>query len=353
MKLETYISQLLFHHECVIVPNLGGFVGNYKSAYIQPLQHKFHAPSKQISFNKNLITNDGLLAHYVAEKETLSYEQACKEIEAFVFALKNTLKTNKTAQLENIGVFLLDNENKLHFEPDLSENYLLASYGLSSFQTLPIKRISNEEKITNDLKIVAQTSAKIVHINENNRRKWIAAAIIAIPLSFLAFWIPINYDLTGDINYAKLNPFVDDSNKAVYTERKEPTAFNEDDLLLLEDVLKNDTSKSTYFSFSWIKDEQPLVIELQKNNIAEPDTTYVASSKKNARFHIIAGCFSEKKNANKMVKQLKNKGFDAWIVGQRKGLWTVSYNSFTTKKQALDALVSAKSDNSKAWLLEM
>ncbi|MBW6483329.1 MAG: SPOR domain-containing protein [Vicingaceae bacterium] len=353
MKIETYISQLLFYHECVIVPNLGGFVGNYKPAYIQPLQHKFHAPSKQISFNKNLTTNDGLLAHYIAEKETLSYEQACKEIEAFVLTLKNTLKTNKTAQLENIGTFLLDHEHKIHFEPDLSENYLLASYGLSSFQTLPIKRISNEEKITNDLKIVAQTSAKIVHLNENNRKKWIAAAIIAIPLSFLAFWIPTNYDLTGDINYAKLNPFIDDSNKAVYTERKEPTIFNEDDLLLLEDVLKNDTSKSTYLSFSWIKDEQPIVIELQKNNIAEPDTTSVALKQKQLRYHIIAGCFSEKKNAKRMVIQLQKKGFDASIIGQRKGLWTVSYNSHFSRNQALDALVLAKSDNRKAWLLKM
>lgn len=353
MKIETYISQLLFHHECVIVPNLGGFVGNYKPAYIQPLQHKFHAPSKQISFNKNLITNDGLLANYIAEKETLNYEQACKEIETFVLKLKNTLKTNKKVELENIGTFLLDIENKIHFEPDLSENYLLASYGLSSFQTLPIKRVSNEEKITNDLKIVAQTSAKIVHINKNNRKKWIAAAIIAIPLSFLALWIPSNYDLSSNITYAKLNPFINDTNKAVYTERKEQTIFNEDDLLLLEDVLKNDTSKSAYLSFSWIKNEQSIVIELQKNNIAEPDTTKVASKQKQLRYHVIAGCFSEKKNAKKLVAQLQEKGFDAWIVGQRKGLWTVSYNSFTSRKKALDALTFAKADNQKAWVLEM
>ena len=83
------------------------------------------------------------------------------------------------------------------------------------------------------------------------------------------------------------------------------------------------------------------------------DTTKVVITKTHLRYHIIAGCFSEKKNANKMVKQLKNKGFDAWIVGKRKGLWTVSYNSHSTRQQALDALALAKSDNSKAWILEM
>jgi hypothetical protein len=37
MKLDHYISQLLFRYDCVIVPNLGGFVTNYKPATINPV----------------------------------------------------------------------------------------------------------------------------------------------------------------------------------------------------------------------------------------------------------------------------------------------------------------------------
>ena len=59
----------------------------------------------------------------------------------------------------------------------------------------------------------------------------------------------------------------------------------------------------------------------------------------------------EKRNAKKMVKKLKKSGFNAFIVGKRKGLWTVSYNSFVTKKEAVNALGFAQNHNEKAWIL--
>ena len=73
MKLEQYISKLLYQYDCVIVPGLGGFVANYKSATIQPVQNTFSPPSKGISFNKNLNNNDGLLANFIAQEETVSF----------------------------------------------------------------------------------------------------------------------------------------------------------------------------------------------------------------------------------------------------------------------------------------
>ena len=52
-----------------------------------------------------------------------------------------------------------------------------------------------------------------------------------------------------------------------------------------------------------------------------------------------------------MVKSLKKKGLNAWLVGKRKELWTVSYSSFATRKEALEALVIAQKENPKAWIL--
>jgi hypothetical protein len=42
MKIEQYISELLYKYDCVIVPGLGGFVANYKSATIQPIQSEWN-----------------------------------------------------------------------------------------------------------------------------------------------------------------------------------------------------------------------------------------------------------------------------------------------------------------------
>ena len=52
-SVAHYISELLFLHDCVIVPEFGGFVGNKKSAYINPISGIIYSPSKQLLFNKN------------------------------------------------------------------------------------------------------------------------------------------------------------------------------------------------------------------------------------------------------------------------------------------------------------
>ena len=57
-KIDKHINELLYNHDCVIVPEFGGFVTNYASAKIHPVQHTFTPPSKNIVFNKNLKNND-------------------------------------------------------------------------------------------------------------------------------------------------------------------------------------------------------------------------------------------------------------------------------------------------------
>ena len=83
----------------------------------------------------------------------------------------------------------------------------------------------------------------------------------------------------------------------------------------------------------------------------EAINTSVSGSKKALNYHVIAGCFSDKTNAKLMVKELKNKGFDAFIIGKRKGLWAVSYNSFPSRREAVNALQLAQDHNDKAWIL--
>ncbi len=76
MDISLHISSLLFEHECVVVPGLGGFVSNYSPARIHPVQHLFQPPSKTILFNPELKNNDGLLAKFIAENEKTSFYDA-------------------------------------------------------------------------------------------------------------------------------------------------------------------------------------------------------------------------------------------------------------------------------------
>ena len=53
--IEQHIFELLKHNDCVIITGLGGFVLNYKPAYINEINNTIHPPSKLISFNSKLI----------------------------------------------------------------------------------------------------------------------------------------------------------------------------------------------------------------------------------------------------------------------------------------------------------
>lgn len=347
MKIDRYISELLYQYDCVVVPGLGGFVANYKSATIQSVQNTFSPPSKSISFNKNLNANDGLLANLIAQKEGVSFDVSLQKIEKTVVGIHQDLKQKKRVSLPNVGVLFLDAENRTQFEPQLSVNYLLGSYGLAVFQKQPIQRVTIEEKITKEF--VDRTVPSRV-AQSGTSKQWMYSAALAL-LTFGIGWAASSSDLSGNLNYANLNPFTSNA-KALYTPSN-PIAFVEESTTentITAQIAAAD--ESAYFlSVTLGKEENPLVVQLREKTIAEAVSTYVAVAKQELHYHIVAGCFSEKRNANKMVRKLKKQGFDAFIVGKRKGLWAVSYNSFVTRKEAVNALDFAQDHNGKAWIL--
>ena len=109
MQLSTYIKDLLYRYECVIIPNFGGFVTNEISAKVNAFTHTFNAPSKQLTFNSHLQNNDGLLANYIANVANVSYSNAVEIINAEVKNWKLQLK-NEEIELKNINPFAVDVE---------------------------------------------------------------------------------------------------------------------------------------------------------------------------------------------------------------------------------------------------
>ena len=82
--IDTYVSELLFLHDCVIIPEFGGFVGNNKSAVLNKYTNTIYPPSKKILFNKNLRTNDGLLINHISNSEVISNEESKELVSDYV-----------------------------------------------------------------------------------------------------------------------------------------------------------------------------------------------------------------------------------------------------------------------------
>lgn len=332
MKLDTYITQLLYQYDCVIVPNLGGFVTNYKPASANSIKHSFYPPSKGISFNKNLSHNDGLLANFISRETDVSYEIVIKKLENEVNTILSRLKKYEKVSFEGIGILFIDQENRLQFEPNNTVNYLLDSYGLSTFQKFPINQNENKEKETPVITIQHSTKSK----------KWIAAAAVVLPLAFLTYWIPAKYDLGSTLNYAQLNPF-----KTIVPEYKERLSQ-----LQIQTIQNSTQIDSVNRTITFLKNEKPIALFNSTHEI-EKDSTRVEIQTQPLNFFIVGGCFAEKRNADKFVKELINSGFSASIIGKRNGLFTVTYGGYSSKNEALENLTKAKNHNLKAWILSV
>jgi len=296
MAIANYIKELLYRYDCVIVPNFGGFVTNRISAQIDTDSNTFYPPSKQLGFNHHLTHNDGLLANYIASSENLSFEQANTKISEIVTAWNSSLK-NTPLSIDEVGKFSLNTENHLIFEPYNHVNYLTASFGLMSFESSNIER----------------QSGKVIPLVSAGKEKKGIPGFVKYAAAFVAFAV---------LGYGAWNE---------YDQKQQYEGF-----LKQEEALTKKIQSATFVI------ENPLpTIELNVGKeIAKP-------------YHIVAGSYLYLQNAQKKVKQLTAKGYDAYILGKNKdGLTQVAYASFFKSSDAYKSLASIREKDSKdAWFL--
>ena len=101
MDITAFIRELLFSHDCVIVPGFGGFIGNYTSARIDKGTSTFYPPVKKISFNRNLNNNDGLLAGRISGSLKINYKDALNLVEEFAASVRKRLEKGEKVVFDN------------------------------------------------------------------------------------------------------------------------------------------------------------------------------------------------------------------------------------------------------------
>jgi len=146
MKISTYIFELLQSHDCVIVPNFGAFVARNISAKISSDGSRIFPPNKEISFNKNVVKNDGLLHNAISSNENISYEGAEQKITNWVTRINKKLEKQCYIEIKNIGSLSLEN-SKYIFAPNQNSIFLKSSYGFNSIDSSHI--IKRQKNINN------------------------------------------------------------------------------------------------------------------------------------------------------------------------------------------------------------
>ena len=307
MRLETYISDLLYRYECVTVPGFGAFLSQLVSATVHDSTNAFYPPKKRLSFNEQIQSNDGLLARYIADAEKISFESASEKITKQVKSLKVYLNEGDTLKFENIGELSLNSEGKIQFNPSLHLNYLTDSFGLSQFVSPKVTR----EVYKTEVEAIEEDLPLLITPEKRNSRpyfKYAAVAVIALTLGGLGF---SNQYINSIETHNELAQ--EEANEQLNTKIQEATF-----------VISNPLPAAT------------LNVNKQSGN-----------------YHIVAGAFRVEDNCDKKVAQLIEQGYKAKKIGVNKyGLHQVAYSSHSDRIEALNALHSVRnSSNRDAWLL--
>ncbi|TND05081.1 MAG: hypothetical protein FD123_3701 [Bacteroidetes bacterium] len=351
--IDHLVSELLFRHDCVIVPGLGGFVGNYAPARIHPVSNTFSPPSKQLVFNRNLSHNDGLLAQELVTASGISFDEAIAQINAFADECNRELKSGHKVQLQNIGMLYFDAEKKLQFEPDTTVNYSIDAFGLSAFQSMPVRREKPAEKrelVTEDRHERPARDPKKIR----NRRRLVASAI-ALPILLAALWIPLRTDFIKTGNLADLNPF-GSGTPSLYAHKT--VSFNTTDSSTVIIGADKFTADSAGLASITLTDQGfPIVVQ-----VAEPESTRVDNGKASRHkkhhtsagmYYVIGGCFSVPANADNFLRKLEEAGYSAELLvnPKKSNLLHVSYGSSLSMAEAETLLAKVKAENGAAWIL--
>jgi hypothetical protein len=343
--LAKQVSNLLFEHDCVIVPGLGGFIANYKPASIHPHHHTFYPPSKQITFNAALTGNDGILVNAYAVGMSVDFNEAARIIEHEVHNLRIMLLKGRKVELEDIGYLVANKENNIEFYPSGKVNYLAEAYGLTRFDYNPVNRVSDVPIAGIDRRVVRKTM------------RW---AAILLPVAAVALWTTLNTGTLDRIvgNYASLLPSTESTHTASAIKNHIST-FNAGEVTAAL-VQTNEHIDTAVIEWGKLHDVEPADISSEANsasgNIKNTEPIQVGTSAKQLEsdsFYIIAGAFSVPENAVKLTEQLRAEGHNARLIGQNKRkLHMVSISSFNNKRDASTALAHLHRNGfPSAWLL--
>lgn len=358
--LQEHLCDLLKTNECVVVPELGGFVTNERPAQLNRATHRIQPPMREVSFNARLFRNDGLMAQYIRANKGISYEDAMTLIRSEVAWIQRQLDAGHKVAFKQVGALHKDRDNNLAFVPSFEENYLPASFGLEPFFLIPAAAGENEEP------------TEVVAIRERvaSKRLWrnlVGAAIV--PVLVAASWF-VQQGLSGNTQLSLL-PTVERSTDFAPRYEEEGLRFDQPDNTNFVDHHINHHPETDVLRYSLVEDmvspdgvrirlkaDAPEAMAAEELNVetevisapVAPVATTEASSKLKLWF-VVGGAFKEPGNAEAFVAKLRGQGYDASIFEQKGDLHLVAFGSYATRQAATEDLERIRAnDNPGAWL---
>jgi nucleoid DNA-binding protein len=297
VDITHYIKELLLLNDCVIIPEFGGFVANYKPANNQ--NDQFFPPTKEIAFNNKLISNDGLLINYISDIEGINYFEAKQILESFVEETLLNLERKRNVYFEGIGYIHYDSRENLQFEPQLKQNLLVDAYGLQNFS---YEKLYQRQMPKPAFKVEYREPVPVIF-----QKRKLKKLIVALPLLMAMALVPMKNN-------------------------------------------KQYLAKSDIGLWAAISESTPVAkVQTEEQNVAEHVATPATEQ---FRYFIIGGSFKSEENAKKYLQQINEQGYSGKDLGIFKGLHRVAMKGFASMEEAQKELNAMRYENpqSGVWI---
>ena len=390
----SVLPGMFWDHDCVMLPGLGGFVCNPRSAWYDEAKRQIVPPSRDVLFNARLTTNDGLVANELMAKRGVMYPEALKAVEGLVEHLQQQLEAGTTVELPGLGKLYREEDQQVRFMADAEFERMLQSFGHASIP-LVAREVAAPKPVTTTPKALNAPSPEPAVAKTTSEPRVIpfrvqlarAAAAVAIPLTLAGAYLLA--DPAGNVTLLGSNPLwnavpvtatyapverdadVAAMAEAVQTEQGESieafvsrTAWEG---LLEFDVMEGRPAAGGLRVMVPAQPEaeaEALELVVEAEVVEEVETPVVLDAPEPipapapvakpapVKFMIVGGAFGVQANAEKLASSMRSEGFDTSLHYQsHNGLTVVSMGGYATEAAARQALADARArGHEKAWL---
>lgn len=327
-QLLLHIEYTLHHHNCVIVPGLGGFVVNTTPSWKEDLSI-FHSPECELVFNRSLAYNDGLLTESYMRVENIPFELASQKIDNAVKEINKKLRDERYIDLGELGSFELNENNGFIYNssPFVRPEF----YGASTASLKPIIQFKSK---TATIGIEPKAEKKPKTILPKIGISAAVAAVVALLMLILPMQDTVIRHQTAQM--------LTESN--IFSKNERPKIRNNTDLVknIVAGITSNDASNTS--------PEENSNKYGDADNLKERD--YSALSTK--QFYIIVGVYEVRGAADKMIDNLRSDGYTNCNTIDKPTRIDVYAASFSTREEA-NKVSKELRQNPKykdAWVLE-
>lgn len=344
IELERHIEILLLNNDCVIVPDLGGFMAHHVDARYEEDEQTFLPPLRTLGFNPQLKINDSLLAQSYVEAYDISYPEAIQRIEDEVEELKQRLQNDGHYELNDIGTLALNEDGNYVFTPCEAGILTPSLYGLSTFEMRRTDGIGEKAATAMKREDPQREPAQIIGMTPMAEDDGDDEDIVKIKFSWIRNTVAIAAMLLAIFLLAL---------PTGKTEMMTRTISNLNNGLLFGMMSKDTNTGPIDYKK---KDIQQTITKA--DTILRPDTTSVVKEVRGDSvrrgFCIVLASQVTKKNAQAFVEDLQKKGYEKAEVYSHRGMTRVIYGNFKTQAEAYDTLrrIHGEKGLEEAWVYQ-